>query len=202
MVQEIRKRSGIVVELRDQKAAEKRLTLEVVNVSPGRAFEEILRGFSFAFFYDNAHLAQVVVLLPDGPSPQLSLSRPAPGPQPSASRPPGSNPTLDFEQMLKRSRAEGMRALSDALASPDSDIKSSALEVLTEQEGSDVIPVLSGALRDADPEFRIEVLEALADKGEVQLVRSALADQNNEVRERAAELLEIEGEAESEAPLR
>ena len=87
-----------------------------------------------------------------------------------------------------------MRALSEALASSNPDVKSSALEVLTEQEGPDVIPILGRALRDPDPSFRIEVLEALADKGELQVVKSALSDQNNEVRERAAELLEIERE--------
>ena len=194
LVQEIRKKSGIVVELRDQEAAEKQLTLEVNDLSPSLAFEGILRGFSFVFFYDRARLAQVVVLSPDGPPPQLSLSRSAPGPQPSTAKPPGSNPTPDFEQMLKRSRAEGMRALSEALASSNPDVKSSALEVLTEQEGPDVIPILGRALRDPDPSFRIEVLEALADKGELQVVKSALSDQNNEVRERAAELLEIERE--------
>ena len=200
LLREIGKKSDIVVELRDQEAAEKQLTLEVNDLSPSLAFEEILRGFSFVFFYDRARLAQVVVLSPDGPPPQLSLSRSAPGPQPSTSKPPGSNPTPDFEQMLKRSRAEGMRALSEALASSNPDVKRSALEVLTEQEGLDVTRILTGALRDSDPSFRMEVLEALADKGETQLVRGALSDQNTEVRERAAELLEIEGEEGEKKP--
>lgn len=199
LLQEISEKCDIVVELMDQKAEEERLTLELFDFFPEMAFKEILQGFSFAFFYNNARLAHVVALSVAALPPNLSLPAPSPRPPPSVSK-PRSEPAPDFEELLERNRAEGIKVLSDALASPDSDIKSSALEVLTEQEGADVIPVLSGALRDPDPEFRMEVLEALADKGETQLVRSALSDQNIEVREKAAELLEIEGEAESKAP--
>ncbi|MBI4488602.1 MAG: HEAT repeat domain-containing protein [Deltaproteobacteria bacterium] len=201
---EIGKRIGIAVEIRDQEAEEKRVTLNLVNLSPSQAFEEILRGLSFAFFYDDGRLAHVVALpaasaSESSPS-QLSLSTSSPRPSPRGFKPTRSEPGPDFEQLLKRSRDEGMKALSQALASPDSDVKSSALEVLTEQEGPDVIPILSGALRDPDPEFRMEVLEALADKREFHTLRSALSDQSREVRERAAELLEVEREEREKEP--
>lgn len=189
--------SGIVVELRDQESAEKRLTLDLINLFPELAFEEILRGFNFVFFYDQARLARVVTLSaalpPEGFPPQGSLSSPSAKPPLPDSKASRSDLRPGFEQLLERNRDEGIRALREALGNPDPEVKSSALEVLTEQEGPDVIPVLSGALRDPDPEFRMEVLEALADKGETQLVRSALSDQTKEVREKAAELLEIEG---------
>ena len=194
LIEEIGKKSGIVVELRDQKAAEKHLTLDLVNASPGRAFEEILRGFSFVFFYNRARLAQVIVLSPDGPPPQGFISRPSPTRPPLGPKAVRSDPVPDFEELLERNRAEGMKALSEALENPDPEVKRSALEALVDTEGPDVIPLLSRALRDQDPSFRMEVLEALADKRELQLVRGALSDQNEEVREKAADLLEIEGE--------
>lgn len=211
LAQEIRKKSGIIVELRDSKAAEKRLTLDLKNVSPELAFEEILRGFSFAVFYDDGRLAQVVVLSAEGSPAKLELSsRPSPRPPPSdksrllvkptPDKPSPSASMPDFEELLEQNREEGMKVLSEALASPDPKVKRAALEALAETEGPDVLPLLSGALRDPDPSIRMEVLEALADKGELQAVRGALSDQNREVRERAAELLESDGEGENKAP--
>jgi HEAT repeat protein len=50
--------------------------------------------------------------------------------------------------------------------------------------------MLRRGLNDSDPEFRIEVLEALAERKDLDSLRKALSDQNQEVRERAAELLE------------
>ena len=44
-------------------------------------------------------------------------------------------------------------------------------------------------LNDADPEFRIDVLEILAGRGDLDSLRKALADRNREVRETAADLL-------------
>ena len=65
LVQEISKKSGIVIELRDAKAAEKRITVDLVNLPPALALEEILRGFSFGLRYNNrAQLSQAVVLSP------------------------------------------------------------------------------------------------------------------------------------------
>jgi hypothetical protein len=44
-------------------------------------------------------------------------------------------------------------------------------------------------LNDPDPEFRIEVLEVLADREDFDSLRKAVADKNQEVRETAADLL-------------
>jgi hypothetical protein len=44
-------------------------------------------------------------------------------------------------------------------------------------------------LNDPDPEFRIEVLEILADRGNFDSLRKAVADKNQEAREIAADLL-------------
>lgn len=199
LIEEIRKKSGIAVEIRDQKAAQKRVTVDLTDLSPELAVEDMLRGLSFALFYDGDRLSQVVVLSAEALPPQLSLSRtssarPASKPSPAASKPSAADSVPDFEELLERDRDKGMKAVKEALANPDSEIKTAALEALTDTEGEGVLPLLSGALRDPDPSFRMEVLEALADKGELQLVRSALSDQNTEVREKAAELLEIEQE--------
>jgi hypothetical protein len=199
LIEEIRKKSGIIIELRNQKAAQKRVTVNLADLSPEQAVEDMLRGLSFALFYDGDRLSQVVVLSADGSPPQLSLSRassarPAPRPSPAASKPSPADSVPDFEELLERDRDKGLKAVKEALANPDSEIKTAALEALADTEGEDVLPLLSGALRDPDPSFRMEVLEALADKGELQLVRSALSDQNTEVREKAAELLKIEEE--------
>jgi HEAT repeat protein len=48
-------------------------------------------------------------------------------------------------------------------------------------------------LEDADPEFRMEALEALAEHGDLESLRIAKLDPSDEVRERAAELLESAG---------
>jgi len=226
LVQEISKQSGIVVDLRDAKGAEKRITIDLVNLTPARALEEILRGLSFASFYNNTILSQVVVLSPDASPPQLALSKtPQPRPQPRQSLKPG----LDFEELLKRNRDEGLktiaqvlkgnnrwdkvkavealesfgsaddpeiiRLLGEALADSDSAVKRSVLEALAETEGPAVIPLIAAALKDPDPSMRVEVLEALSEKGELQLVRSALSDPHSDVREKAQELLETERKA-------
>jgi hypothetical protein len=42
----------------------------------------------------------------------------------------------------------------------------------------------------AGPEFRIEVLEVLSDRGDLDSLRKAKSDPDKDVRERAADLLE------------
>jgi len=45
-------------------------------------------------------------------------------------------------------------------------------------------------LNDRDPELRIEALEALAERNDVESLRRGMTDSNEDVRERAADLLE------------
>ena len=53
--------------------------------------------------------------------------------------------------------------------------------------------MIGRGLADADPEFRIEVLEVLAERGDRESLRRAKSDPDEDVRERAADLLEIVG---------
>ena len=100
LVQEISKKSGIVIELRDAKAAEKRITVDLVNLPPAIALEEILRGFSFGLLYNNrAQLSEAVVLSPVVAPPQVTQAKPPP-PQPQPVRQP-SVPGPDFDALAQ-----------------------------------------------------------------------------------------------------
>jgi HEAT repeat protein len=50
--------------------------------------------------------------------------------------------------------------------------------------------LIQRGLNDRDPGFRLEVLEVLADRGDLDSLRKAKSDANKDVRERAADLLE------------
>ena len=71
--------------------------------------------------------------------------------------------------------------------------KEAALEALSERKGADVTAIIRRGLNDADPDFRIEVLEALAERGDLESLRRAKSDSNEDVRERAVDLLENAG---------
>lgn len=81
-------------------------------------------------------------------------------------------------------------ALEKALADPNSEVKEAALEALSERKGANVTAIIRRGLNDPDPDFRIEVLEALAERGDLESLRRAKSDPDEDVRERAAELLE------------
>jgi HEAT repeat protein len=83
--------------------------------------------------------------------------------------------------------------LGNALADPSQEVKDAALQALSERKGANVTEMIRRGLSDADPEFRIEVLEALAERGDLESLRKAKSDPNEEVRERAADLLESAG---------
>jgi type II secretory pathway component GspD/PulD (secretin) len=59
---EIGEKSGINFVLRDEKAAANVITLDLKDLAPARALEEILRGLNFAYFYSGTRLARVVIL--------------------------------------------------------------------------------------------------------------------------------------------
>lgn len=219
LADEIRKQSGIVVEVKDPKAAEKRITLELNNVAPAVAFEDILRGLNFASFYEAGRLAQVVILSPEsGPAP-VTPAKPTPARSQPVRRP--TNPAPDFDEMLERNQAEGLRAiaqavkgndrrnklaalealdttehpevfriLGEALSDADEPVRKAALKVLEDKDGPAVMPLLKVALRDTASSIRIDAIEALADKGEFQLMTSVLTDPDEGVREKARDLLE------------
>ncbi len=86
-----------------------------------------------------------------------------------------------------------LTALGNALADPNSEVKEAALEALSERKGADVTAIIRRGLNDADPDFRIEVLEALAERGDRESLRWAKSDPDEDVRERAADLLESAG---------
>ena len=90
---------------------------------------------------------------------------------------------------------EIIRLLGEALADSDNAVKKSALEALTDKEGAAVIPVLAAGLKDPDPSIRVDALDALSEKGQLHLVRNALSDPDQDVREKAQELLETERKA-------
>jgi hypothetical protein len=89
--------------------------------------------------------------------------------------------------------SKSLIVLAHALSDPSSEVKEAALEALTEKNGTDVTQAIRRGLEDADPEFRMEALEALAEHGDLESLRIAKLDPSDEVRERAAELLESAG---------
>jgi HEAT repeat protein len=86
--------------------------------------------------------------------------------------------------------SKSLIVLAHALSDPSSEVKEAALGALTEKSGTDVTQAIRRGLKDADPEFRMEVLEALAEQGDLESLHIAKVDPSDEVRERAAELLE------------
>ena len=200
LVQEIRKKSGIVVELRDAKAAEKRITVDLVNISPALALEEILRGFSFALLYNNkAHISEAVVLAPVVPPPQVAQSKPPP-PRPSQPVRQPSVPRPDFEALLQRNRDEGMQAISLALKGSNRRDKLEAVDALESFGSADdpeIIRLLGEALADSDKAVKKSALEALADKegaAVIPLLAGGLKDPDPSIRIDALDALSEKGE--------
>jgi HEAT repeat protein len=89
--------------------------------------------------------------------------------------------------------ARSFAVLAHAMSDPSREVKDAALEALMERHGTDVTHAIRRGLDDSDPEFRLEVLEALAEHGDLESLRTAQLDPSEEVRERAAELLENAG---------
>ncbi len=95
-----------------------------------------------------------------------------------------------IEAMEKLSDVKTLTALGNALADPNREVKDAALQALSERKGATVTTMIGQGLADADPEFRIEVLEVLALRGDRESLRRAKSDPAEEVRDRAADLLE------------
>jgi ribosome-binding factor A len=202
------------VELKDTKAAETRLSIELISVLPTRAFQEVLRDLNYAFLYSGNRLSQVVILPPGA---EVSDRQVEKGPQPTkrsegrfdrAAKSPLKGEreqkalkqkTVDSRVQAKLTAIEELEhsddpksivALGDMLADSNAEVKEAALFALTEKEGPLATEMIRRGMNDRTPEFRIEVLEALAERKDIESLQKGMADSNKAVRELAAKLLE------------
>ena len=79
--------------------------------------------------------------------------------------------------------------LANAMFDPNLEVKLAALQTLSDKEGKKVTYFIRQGLTDADAEFRMEVLEALADRGDIESIRHAKFDPDEAIRERAADIV-------------
>jgi HEAT repeat protein len=98
-----------------------------------------------------------------------------------------------IDAMEKSNEAKTLTSLGNALADPNREVKEAALQALSERNGANITEMIRRGMADADPEFRIEVLEALAERGDSDSLRKAKSDPDEDVRERAVDLLESAG---------
>jgi hypothetical protein len=214
LLSEMEKKSGIAVELKDTKAAERPLTIDLKDVLPTRAFEEVLRDLNYAFLYSENRLSQVLILPPGVEFTQRQIEK---GPQPTkrfegrsdqAEKAPlkAEREQKALKQKTVDSRVQAklaaiaeleqsddpksIAALGDMLADSSAEVKEAALLALIEKEGALATEMIRRGMNDRTPEFRIEVLEALAERKDIESLRTGMADPNRAVRERAAKLLE------------
>jgi HEAT repeats len=213
LLSEMQKKSGIVVELKDTKAAERPFSIDLKSVLPTRAFEEVLRDLNYAFLYSGNRLSQVLILPPGVEISQRQVEK---GPQPTKrfegrlDRAEKGTIKAEREKALKQKTLDtrvqsklaaiaeledsddpkSIAALGDMLADPSTEVKEAALSALTDKEDVLATQMIRRGLNDRTPEFRIEVLEALAERKDIESLRRGMADSNKDVRERAAELLE------------
>jgi hypothetical protein len=211
LLSEIQAKSGIVVELKDSEAAAKLWSVDFKTLPPVLAFQSILRDLNFAFFYSGTRLARVLILAPRDRTPSATsglmnfnvIGRRFPtvenAPPKDGNKPklPGEN-TRDSDLTTKIEAIEAMEdshdpisiaALGEALSNQHRKVKEAAFRTLAANKAENVTQMLRRGLNDSDPDFRLEVLDALADRGDLDSVRKALADGHPDVRETAADLL-------------
>lgn len=212
LLTEIEAKCGINFVLRDEKAAANLISLDLKDLAPTSALEEILRGLNFAYFYSGTRLAQVVILPqgvgmigPGSRTPSMAGPRGQPAgagnPKPKAepikktpeqikeeSRVAAKLETID--DLEEKNDPKSTAALAEMLSDPSREVKEAALQALADKEGANVTQLIQRGLNDRDPGFRLEVLEVLADRGDLDSLRKAKSDADKEVRERAADLLE------------
>jgi hypothetical protein len=100
-------------------------------------------------------------------------------------------PKLDKIQELADSNDPGsVAALGAYLADSERAVKEAALEALGDREGSLVTQTIRRGLNDIEADFRIAVLEVLAERGDLDSIRMLKSDSDPDVRERVKELLE------------
>lgn len=206
LLEEIGGKGKIEIELKDAKAAEKSVSVDIKDVIPGRALREILHGLNYAFFYSQTGLSRVVVVPHGTPIEKASGDRIGGGRfyggMPGAGKGmlkggPKTERDSAVEAKLAAIEAweesedpKSVEELGKALTDQNAEVKSAALDALSDKEGANVNQALRRGLNDPDPDFRVEVLEALAGRGDLDAVRKALSDPNPTVKEAAKELLE------------
>jgi hypothetical protein len=206
LLSEIQAKSGIVIELKDSEAAAKPWSVDFKTLPPVIAFQNILRDLNFALFYSGTRLARVLILAPGDRSPSAKsglmnlnvIGRRFPTVE-NATPKHGDRPKLpDSDVTTKIEAIEAMEdshdpksitGLGEALTDGHRKVKETALRALAANKAENVTQALRRGLNDSDPEFRLEVLEALADRGDLDSLRNALADGHPGVRETAADLL-------------
>jgi hypothetical protein len=211
LLSEIEQKSGILIDLRDSKVAARRSSVDFKNLLPALAFREILQDLNFAFFYSGTRLARVLILPPadQPPKARSELINPnrrgqqfaraeivtidpvaAPRLWGENSKDNDVTAKLDaIEAMEDSDDPKSIAALGESLNDQTRKVKEAALRVLADKKGANATQILRRGLNDPDPDFRIDVLEILADREDLDSFRKALADRNEQVRERAADLL-------------
>ena len=208
LLSEMEQKSGIVVELKDAEAAERRLSIDLKGALPMRAFQKVLRDLNYAFVYSDNRLSHVLIL-PRGVeiSQRQVAKRPEPtkraeGPFDRAENEPrkavraqmGLKRQTDLRVLAELAAIakleesddpKSISALGNMLADPSPEIKSAALSALTAKEGSLATQMIRRGLNDRNPELRIEALEALAERNDIESLRQGMVDPNENVRERA-----------------
>jgi len=203
LLDEIGGKGKIEIELKDAKAAEKSVSVDLKDVIPGRALREILHGLNYAFFYSQTRLSRVVIVPPGTPIVRSPGGRIAGGKgvvgnfpaKREARRKPERDSAVEaklaaIEAWEESEDPKSIDELGKALAPQNAEVKSAALNALADKEGANVNQALRRGLSDPSPEFRIEVLEALAERGDLDALRKALSDPSPEVKEAVADLLE------------
>ena len=212
LLREIGKKSGIKTEVGNSELANDQVTIAVTNQPLDEALDRILQSFNYLLSYDGKRLAGVVVLSRK----QNSQPDDTATPTPQAAAPPpnfgelvkrnlnlalqviaralrgnlAETKSLALDSLRSVNDPRALALLGEALGDSDSNVKRVALGILMEKNSPEALQILTTALKDPNPSFRIEILQALADKGQTQALKSALSDQNRQVRETAKALLE------------
>ena len=159
LLSEMEKKSGIAVELKDIKAAERPFSIDLKSVLPVRAFQEVLRDLNYAFLYSGNRLSQVLIL---PPGVEISQRQAEKAPLPTklerrfdrAEKRPLKTEreqkalkqkTIDSRVQSKLAAIAELEnsgdpknivALGEMLADPSPEVKEAALSALTDKEGS------------------------------------------------------------------
>ena len=183
LLSEIQIKSGIVIELKDSKAAAKPCSVDFKNLPPALAFQSILRDFNFAFFYSDTRLVRVLILPTGHQNDEVKGRLVSPG------RIGRRFPTVEN---ATPKHGKGPRLRGENTKDGDVTTKIEAIEAMEDSHDPKSIAALGEWLTDQHRKVKGAALRALAAKKAADVtetLRQALADRNQEVRETAADLL-------------